>query len=179
MDIRMPLMDGMQASQHIKNTDAGKSTIVVALTAHALEEERKRILAAGCDDFVRKPFREQEIFEVMAMYLGVKYVYEKQEEAEPVTGMASEQDTVAPATSVDTRQLASLPDDLQDELEESLHCIDMKAVQDVIAKIATRNPALAEALAAESRDLQFGRLLRMVRVVSHGKHEVTKQCISK
>ena len=49
---------------------------IVALTAHAFEEEKEVILAAGCDDFVRKPFLEAEIFEVMARHLGVKYLFE-------------------------------------------------------------------------------------------------------
>lgn len=85
MDVRMPVMDGLQASRYIKETEAGKSTVIVALTAHALEEEREQILEAGCDDFVRKPFREQEIFEVMAGHLSLKYVYEEEpEEAEPL-----------------------------------------------------------------------------------------------
>jgi CheY-like chemotaxis protein len=163
-------MDGLEASRRIKQTDTGKSTIVVALTAHALEEERKDILAAGCDDFVRKPFREQNIFEVMAKYLGVKYVYEKLQEAVP----PSAQDAAAPAAQVDAGQLADLPHALQSELEGALQHIDREAVQDTIAKIASHNPALADTLAAEARDLQFGRLLRMVRAASNSNHIETK-----
>jgi signal transduction histidine kinase/DNA-binding NarL/FixJ family response regulator len=173
MDIRMPLMDGLEATRHIKKTDTGKSTTVVALTAHALEEERKHILEAGCDDFVRKPFREQKIFEVMAKHLGVKYVYERMEETAPVTVLPSAQDAAAPTVLVNAEQLADLPEDLQGELEQSLLHIDRKAVQDAIDKIATHNPALAETLAAEARDLQFGRLLRMVEATSHGHHKET------
>jgi CheY-like chemotaxis protein len=63
MDIRMPVMDGLEATQCIKHTDAGQSTIVAALTAHALEEEKERILSAGCDDFVRKPFRLNDTYD--------------------------------------------------------------------------------------------------------------------
>jgi signal transduction histidine kinase/ActR/RegA family two-component response regulator len=85
MDVRMPVMDGLEATRRIKQTEAGQSTAIVALTAHALEEEKEAILAAGCDDFVRKPFREQEIFEAMAKHLGLKYVYEYgREKAGPV-----------------------------------------------------------------------------------------------
>ena len=85
MDIRMPVMDGLEATQRIKETEAGKSTVIAALTAHALEEEREQILAAGCDDFVRKPFREHEIFGVIGKHLGLKYVYEDSwEKALPV-----------------------------------------------------------------------------------------------
>ena len=84
MDVRMPVMDGLEATRRIKETEAGKSTPIAALTAHAMEEEKEVILAAGCDDFVRKPFLEQEIFETMRKHLGLKYEYEdKWEEAVP------------------------------------------------------------------------------------------------
>ena len=57
MDMRMPVMDGYEATQRIKAQEKGRETAVIALTASAFEEDRKRILALGCDGFVPKPFR--------------------------------------------------------------------------------------------------------------------------
>lgn len=57
MDMRMPVMDGYEATRQIKSHLKGQATVIIALTASALEEERTIILSAGCDDFVRKPFR--------------------------------------------------------------------------------------------------------------------------
>ncbi|WP_442927624.1 response regulator [Microcoleus sp. A2-C2] len=79
MDMRMPIMDGYEATQRIKATTKGQATAVIAITASALEEEKTRILSIGCDDFVRKPFQEKTIFEIMAKHLGVSYVYESSE----------------------------------------------------------------------------------------------------
>ncbi|MBP0020116.1 MAG: response regulator [Cyanobacteria bacterium SBLK] len=76
MDMRMPVMDGYEATKYIKRTIKGNATVVIALTASALEEEKAIVLSAGCDDFVRKPFREEELFETMAKHLGVHYVYD-------------------------------------------------------------------------------------------------------
>jgi two-component system sensor histidine kinase/response regulator len=76
MDIRMPGMDGFEATRRIKSSEQGQQTVIIALTASAFEEDRARILAAGCDDFVRKPFRDSDIFEHMAKHLGVQYQYE-------------------------------------------------------------------------------------------------------
>ncbi len=76
MDIRLPVLDGYKASKHIKATPQGQDTVVVALTASAFEEQREMILAEGCDDFVRKPFREKEIFDILTKHLGVRFVYE-------------------------------------------------------------------------------------------------------
>jgi CheY-like chemotaxis protein len=76
MDMRMPIMDGYEATKHIKSTVKGNATAVIALTASVLEEEKAIVLSAGCDDFVRKPFREQTIFDTLAKHLSVKYTYE-------------------------------------------------------------------------------------------------------
>ena len=76
MDMRMPIMDGSEATQRIKATTKGQATVVIAITASALEEEKTMILSIGCDDFVRKPFQEKTIFEIMAKHLAVSYVYE-------------------------------------------------------------------------------------------------------
>jgi CheY-like chemotaxis protein len=57
--------------------------VVIAVKASPFEEERLVALSAGCDDFVRKPFHEAEIFEKMADYRGVRYVYESLSPASP------------------------------------------------------------------------------------------------
>jgi signal transduction histidine kinase/DNA-binding response OmpR family regulator len=75
MDMRMPVMDGYEATKYIKSTTKGNATAVIALTASVLEEEKAIVLSAGCDDFLRKPFVENTIFYALAKHLGVKYIY--------------------------------------------------------------------------------------------------------
>ncbi|MGF1933870.1 MAG: ATP-binding protein [Nostoc sp. ChiQUE02] len=75
MDMRMPIMDGYEATKYIKSTTKGNATAVIALTASVLEEERAIVLSAGCDDFLRKPFTEHSIFDTLAKHLGVKYIF--------------------------------------------------------------------------------------------------------
>lgn len=75
MDLRMPIMDGYEATRQIKSKPSGKDTIIIALTASALAEEETYILEAGCDDIVRKPFREETILDKISQYLGVQYIY--------------------------------------------------------------------------------------------------------
>ena len=82
MDVRMAGMDGMEATRRIKSTPAGEKTPIVALTSSALMEEQHLIMAAGCDGMVRKPYREEEIFAVMAKHLDLQYVYEQMQENE-------------------------------------------------------------------------------------------------
>ncbi|MEM8638150.1 MAG: ATP-binding protein [Cyanobacteria bacterium P01_G01_bin.54] len=88
MDMRMPIMDGYEATQRIKGSVKGNATAVIALTASVLEEEKAIVLDAGCDDFVRKPFREATIFDTMAKHLGVEYIYEDIDIANSANGTA-------------------------------------------------------------------------------------------
>jgi len=69
-------MDGYEATKYIKSTTKGNATAVIALTASVLEEQKAIVLSAGCDDFIRKPFEEQVIFDTIAKHLGVKYISE-------------------------------------------------------------------------------------------------------
>ena len=74
-------------SQEIRLGQAGSHTFLAKRVRRPLglwevegpvdEEQRAVVLSAGCDDFVRKPFREEEIFETMARHLGLKYIYEE------------------------------------------------------------------------------------------------------
>jgi len=70
MDRRMPVMDGLEATRRIKAMPGGQETIIVALTASVFKEQQNEVLAAGCDDYVRKPFKIAEIFEVLDKHLG-------------------------------------------------------------------------------------------------------------
>ncbi|HYW19837.1 MAG TPA: GAF domain-containing protein [Nodularia sp. (in: cyanobacteria)] len=86
MDMRMPILDGYQAAREIRhlaqelnnqNGQISTPTKIIALTASAFIEQRQECLDAGCDDFVSKPFRWEEILEVFSKHLQVEYVYEK------------------------------------------------------------------------------------------------------
>ncbi|CAN1208719.1 hypothetical protein TUMEXPCC7403_00760 [Tumidithrix helvetica PCC 7403] len=84
MDMRMPVMDGYEATRRIRERERQENvelshpfskTIIIALTASAFEEKRSLVLAAGCDDYVRKPVQQDTLFAKMAEYLGVRYLY--------------------------------------------------------------------------------------------------------
>ncbi len=156
MDIRMPIMDGLEATRRIKASVAGAETKIIAVTAHAYEEERHEILAAGCDDFIRKPYHDADIFDALTRHLGVRFVCE--EEAAPIP-------VAAPPNA---SELAGLPDAVLTGLERALVMIDIGAINRAIEEIRGHNPALADALAALAKDLQFGRILRLLRAAQAG-----------
>ena len=70
MDENMPNMNGIEATQEIKKRDSkNKDTPVVAVTANALEGDRKRFLEAGMDAYISKPYDEEDIKAVLQKYL--------------------------------------------------------------------------------------------------------------
>ncbi len=77
MDMRMPVMNGFEAVKRIKTTPKEQATLIIAVTASSFEEEQADILAVGCDDFLRKPFRETEVFAMLAKHLDVRFLYEE------------------------------------------------------------------------------------------------------
>ena len=65
MDIQMPEMDGLQATRAIRSGTANPTLPIVALTAHALAEERARCEEAGVDGFLAKPFKSADLFDAI------------------------------------------------------------------------------------------------------------------
>jgi PAS domain S-box-containing protein len=149
MDMRMPVLDGSEATRRIKATEKGQDTIVIALTASSFEEEREQILAAGCNDFLRKPFREEALFDLMRKHLKVDFVYED----EPDPNMA---------TPVNASLVAELPADLQARLRAGLDQLNVVAIQDAIEEIGVHSASVAEALASLAKDFQYDRILALL-----------------
>jgi len=63
MDLRMPIMDGWEATRALRQTEWGKDLPVIAVTAHAMEEEKKRAMSAGCSGFIAKPILDYSIIQ--------------------------------------------------------------------------------------------------------------------
>jgi len=63
MDVSLPRMDGLAATQLLKNNPATANVPVIALTAHAMKGDRERILAAGCDGYLTKPIDTRSFVE--------------------------------------------------------------------------------------------------------------------
>jgi CheY-like chemotaxis protein/nitrogen-specific signal transduction histidine kinase len=68
MDIRMPEMDGLDATRIIKEVDS--DTPIIALSAYAFEENIRDAKAAGCDEFMAKPFRVEDLIETIRKHIG-------------------------------------------------------------------------------------------------------------
>ena len=69
MDLQMPVLDGYEATRRLRSVPALDATPIIAMTAHALVEEKERCLAIGMDDYVSKPIDPRSLFMVLGKWL--------------------------------------------------------------------------------------------------------------
>ncbi|MGB3557789.1 MAG: response regulator, partial [Geitlerinemataceae cyanobacterium] len=156
MDMQMPVMDGYEATQRIKAHEKGKDTVVIALTASAFEEQRQEILSIGCDDFVRKPFREAELLDKISQYLGVEYLY-----AEDVPDQASTAGE-EPKT-LEASALQVMPAEWIERVHfAASQCSDL-LIFESIAQIPPENTALIQGLTELVENFQFDRVMELTQ----------------
>ena len=162
MDMRLPVMGGMEATSKIRLLDGGNRVKIVALTASAFSHEREAILAAGMDDVLRKPFRRGEVFDCITRHLGAQYVYREAPWAhspEPVAALRPE-------------ALARLPETLRKELGDALVLLDAGAIGEVIARVSQQDAQLGEVLNRSAKRLAYSEILSALR---NGKEHVREE----
>jgi len=158
MDMRMPVMDGYTTTREIRNPKSEIRNIpIIALTASAFEKDRTEILAAGCTDFVRKPFKEDDIFDMLAKYLGVRYVYEESRKPKAESRKSQVEEVVTPES------LAALPADLLTDLEQAARRSNMQQISEILTKLRTHDTAVADALARLADEFQYEAMLALLR----------------
>lgn len=152
MDMRMPVMDGYEATRRIKATTKGQATVVIALTASAFEHERNIILSAGCDDFVAKPFREGDIFERMEKHLGVRFAYEDTQPAElPGT----------PEPGTNSQSLTQQSPEWIAQIHQAALQGDSEALYTLINQVSQQSKALSDMLQELVKNYRFDVILNL------------------
>jgi PAS domain S-box-containing protein len=145
MDLAMPVLDGIEATRRIRAAPKGRRVVIIAVTASGSEARRNEALSAGCDDLLRKPFREADLFAMMEKYLQVQFIYQE--------------DLPAAPQPLDPHALSRLPEEQRTALENALVRLDADAVEQAIERIRPGNAEIAHALAACAGDFQFESIL--------------------
>lgn len=147
MDMRMPVMDGYQATAKIRQLPGGDAVKIIALTASAFKEQHSSIIEAGCDAVLHKPFHAAEIFATLTKYLGVKFIYREK------TGQIS-----TTAVEVTAPMLSELPLELRQQLHHAALNLDIEETVAILAQVAELNPSLATGLHELTAHFQFEQI---------------------
>ncbi|MHC5738714.1 PAS domain S-box protein [Nostoc sp.] len=158
MDMRMPVMDGYEATKQIRATLKGQATVIIALTASAFDEERFVVLSAGCNDFVRKPFREEVILNIISKYLGVRYVYEQ----EPLQKDQLAENSNLKLLSVE-EILAQMPAEWVTQLHQAALCTDEKLIFSLLEQIPEESALLANTLSDWVNNFRIDKVIDLTQ----------------
>lgn len=151
MDMRMPEMDGYEATRIIRALPGGDSVPIVALTASAFEEDKSTVIAAGCNEMLSKPVEAQVLFETIGRILDLRFEYAKPN---------------APINIDDLTHLNALPSELRHELKEMVIMLDVEAAQAMVERLRADFPAEADLLKGLIEDYNFDRILTLLECSS-------------
>jgi signal transduction histidine kinase/CheY-like chemotaxis protein len=149
MDLRLPGDSGLEAAKRIRSLDAGRDVKIVAVTASAFATQREDVLAAGLDDFLRKPYRPAEIFDCMARHLGVRYIYREH----------STEDAAAKPIALRPEDLATLPPGLLDELENAIVSLDQGRIALVVREVTKHSDPVGSVLSLLANQFAYTPIL--------------------
>jgi two-component system sensor histidine kinase/response regulator len=125
MDVHMPGMNGIEATRRIKADPRGKDTVIVTLTASALNDDRLAAMLGGADDFLAKPCRDDELLEKMRPLLGIAYDYEE----------AGGTESIAALEVLTAERLRQLPSALVAEIRGAIRAGNKKLLNKLIRNV--------------------------------------------
>ncbi|MCW6034821.1 GAF domain-containing protein [Spirulina subsalsa FACHB-351] len=163
MDLRMPVLDGYEATRQIRAKEQqGESPTpspvkIIALTASAFEEEQEQIRAAGCDDIVRKPFREKDLIQTLQHHLGAQYISIPNVFYSPVTAPA----TLSQSDSLDNL-IEKLPAAWKQEFLYGVQACSDRLCEELIDQLPPEYEQLAQQLHQLIDEFRFDQLLTLL-----------------
>ena len=170
MDVRMPIMDGYETTKEIRRIESKiwqnrdrvaiphSPTVIIAITASTFEEEQSIIVAAGCNDFVRKPFQEPIIFEKMAQLLEIRYIYQEEKIISP------QSDTDVCETSL-VQSLSVMSQKWIDELYQAAESINNEQIFQLISQIPSSHNVFAQTLSDWVNQFRCDRIIDLIECI--------------
>ncbi|MGL5834787.1 MAG: ammonium transporter [Waterburya sp.] len=151
MDLRMPKLNGEEAIEIIKG-DRHSMTKIIAITASSLETERANIMTLGCDDFLRKPFKLDELLLMMTKHLGVCYTYA---EDNAVQSLLS-------SLNLTDQAFEEISEELLRSLKQSIMEIDLDKIEQITQQIGQENELLAQAIEQYISNFEYEHILNLL-----------------
>jgi hypothetical protein len=135
------------------------------LTASTIEGRRSFALVVGCDDFISKPFRKNDIFNTLNQHLGVKYLYS------PSTDFMSRRDNLSDSPSnVALAYLPTLPAEWIDNMKQVIRSADFDLIAMTIEELRDAHPEFAEILQGHLDNFDYQKILNLIAETEESKN---------
>ncbi|PID56379.1 hypothetical protein CSB45_11895 [candidate division KSB3 bacterium] len=161
----LPVMNGYEVMERIRTLSAeapgsasdmhhvpriSRPPIIIALTASAVEEERHEALSKGFDDFLRKPFKAQDFFELLKKHLGLKFIHGERASSSPVLDEPIQDDA-----------MKKIPAELVRDLHHAAGTTDIMKLSTIIQTIREYDDNLAEQLETYVNNFDYDHILKL------------------
>ena len=154
MDMRMPFMDGYNATKKIKSTAKGKNTIIIAITANIFADKPSLILSFGGDDIIYKPIQSGIIFDKLSKHLSLDYVYQE------IRNDRGDYDLQKNLTSAEfILALSKLPKSLIIELEKATLMVEQSLLVPLLDQIYYYDNELTKTIQNHLDNLEHYKIL--------------------
>jgi PAS domain S-box-containing protein len=157
MDVRMPVMDGYEAIRLIKSTPKGRETPIVAVSASVFDESREKARQTGADDFIGKPYKDHELFEKVATWLHVAYIYADEDAGRASGPIQAETFQLTPV------EISKLPQDVVKEMARAAEAGYQDRLLMLIDEIAAQHEQLARALRDLAVRFEYEKLMKLLQ----------------
>ena len=170
MDLRMPEMDGYEATRQIKYHEgqqtSGPRTKILALTASVFDDDQGTILAAGCDGYLRKPFKAVDLLDNIQQLLGVEYCYGEGEtpnaQPNPPVYSAGVSESAGLDKPLQSEDFEGVPQAWCVAMNAALIDLDEQAMQTLLTTLPTDATHLRKPLARLIENFEFEAILRLL-----------------
>lgn len=153
MDMRMPVMDGYEATKKLKASEKGKNTPVIAITASSFGSDEQKVLEAGANGYIRKPFKPPELFGKLAGLLKLEFITadENVSAGQVKRGVLTRESMIC------------LPSGLIANMSQAVALGKMTKLRELIAEAETIDTTLAAQLQALADSYDYDRLAELFK----------------
>jgi PAS domain S-box-containing protein len=150
MDMQMPVLNGYQATEKIRQLKGGMEIKIVAISASAFKEQHDNMIKAGCDAVLHKPIQAAEVFNTLEKFLGAEFIYQ---EAVPLLSRS--------LPELNAQMLEKLPLELQQQLHKAAVNLDTEEVDSLITQVRGFAPNIADSLQKLAQNYQFEQIIQV------------------
>ncbi len=161
MDLRMPEADGLEATAQIRAIERTQperpTTKIIAVSATVFEDQRQRAFAAGCDDFIGKPYSEEILFTTLQHHLGVQYLHE----LSPVKKRTEVHHGFKPGSEIRPADLQEMPSEWIAQLNQAARAARETSIKQLLDQIPSEQSQLRAAIAHLVDHFAFEQLIEV------------------